>query len=199
MKIDAHQHFWQYNPVRDSWIDDSMKVLRQDFLPKDLEVHLKEAGVAGCVAVQADQSEEETEFLLGLAAENPMIKGVVGWVDLLAENVGERLARFSQNPLFKGVRHIVQAEADPAFMQRADFQRGIRALSEFELTYDILIYPNQLLSAIELAKQFPDQSFVLDHMAKPLIKEQQFEPWKGHIEELAQNQNVYCKLSGAVT
>lgn len=199
MKIDAHQHFWHFDPVRDSWIDDSMKVLRQDFLPENLELHLNDAGMEGCIAVQADQSEGETQFLLNLADKNSIVKGVVGWVDLCADDVKERLAHFSENALFKGVRHIVQAEPDPDFMQRSDFQSGISALSDFDLTYDILVYPNQLPSAIRLVSQFPDQPFVLDHIAKPLIKDHVFEPWKTQIQELARHPNVYCKLSGAIT
>ena len=139
MIIDAHQHLWKYDPVRDNWIEDSMEVLRKDFLPKDLKPILDANGVVGCIAVQADQSEEETEFLLKCAQENPFLKGVVGWVDLMAGNVEERLANYSRNEYFKGVRHIVQAEKDD-FLLNKDFQNGVGKLSQYGLSYDLLIY-----------------------------------------------------------
>ena len=199
MVIDSHQHFWKYDPVTYSWIDDSMKVLQRDFLPSDLGPILQENGVGGCVAVQADQSERETEFLLELANENEFIKGVVGWVDLRAEGVSKRLAHYSQNEKLKGVRHIVQEEPDPEFMLRKDFQNGIRHLAEFGLTYDILVYPNQLAAAVLLSRAFPEQKFVLDHIAKPGISEGLDDQWVNNIKELALNPNVSCKVSGMVT
>jgi L-fuconolactonase len=199
MVIDSHQHFWKYDPVRYSWIDDSMKILRQDFLPSDLGPILKNNGVDGCVAVQADQSERETEFLLELANENEFIKGVVGWVDLRAEGVSKRLAHYSQNEKLKGVRHIVQEEPDPEFMLRKDFQNGVSRLAEFGLTYDILVYPNQLAAAVLLSRAFPEQKFVLDHIAKPRISEGLDNQWVNNIKELALNPNVSCKISGMVT
>ena len=176
-----------------------MKILQEDFLPSNLGPILKNNKVDGCVAVQADQSEKETEFLLRLAGENEFIKGVVGWVDLRADNVYERLAHFSQNEKLKGVRHIVQEEPDPEFMLRKDFQNGIGHLARFGLTYDILVYPNQLASAVLLARAFPDQKFVLDHIAKPQISEGLDNQWVHHIKELALNPNVSCKVSGMVT
>ncbi len=153
----------------------------------------------GCVAVQADQSEAETEFLLRSAHENDFIKGVVGWVDLRADDVNKRLAHFSQDKKLKGVRHIVQEEPDPEFMLRKDFQNGIGQLAQFGLTYDILVYPNQLASAVLLTRAFPDQKFVLDHIAKPKISEGLDSEWVQHIKELALNPNVSCKVSGMVT
>ncbi|MGB5607831.1 amidohydrolase family protein [Eudoraea sp.] len=199
MVIDSHQHFWKYDPVRYGWIDDSMKVLQKDFLPADLGPILKDNEVDGCVAVQADQSEAETEFLLGLAAENKFIKGVVGWVDLRADDVDKRLAHFSQDKKLKGIRHIVQEEPDPEFMLRKDFQNGIGHLAQFGLTYDILVYPNQLAAAVLLARAFPDQKFMLDHIAKPRISEGLDNQWVHHIKELGLNPNVSCKVSGMVT
>ncbi|UCD62215.1 MAG: amidohydrolase family protein [Flavobacteriaceae bacterium] len=199
MVIDSHQHFWKYDPVTYSWIDDSMKVLQKDFLPSELRPILQNNGVDGCVAVQADQSERETEFLLELARENQFIKGVVGWVDLKAEGVRKRLAHYSQNEKLKGVRHIVQEEPDPEFMLRKDFQNGIRHLAEFGLTYDILVYPNQLATAVLLSRAFPGQKFVLDHIAKPRISEGLDQDWVNNIKELASNPNVSCKVSGMVT
>ncbi len=197
-KIDAHQHFWQFDPARDAWIDDTMQVIRRDFLPKDLRPILASNSIDGCIAVQADQSETETAFLLNLAADNNCIKGVVGWVDLLAENLTERLASFSKNPLFKGVRHIAQGEADD-FLMREDVQQGIGQLEQFGLTYDILVYAHQLPEAIGLVHQFPHQAFVLDHIAKPKISEGLSADWKANIKNLAAFPNVDCKLSGMVT
>jgi L-fuconolactonase len=199
MVIDSHQHFWEYDPVRYAWIDDSMQVLQKDFLPSDLGPILKDNKVDGCVAVQADQSEAETEFLLRMVGENDFIKGVVGWVDLRADNIADRLAYFSQDKKLKGVRHIVQEEPDPEFMLRKDFQNGIGHLARFGLTYDILVYPNQLAAAVLLARAFPDQKFVLDHIAKPRISEGLDNQWVHHIKELALNPNVSCKVSGMVT
>lgn len=198
IKIDAHQHFWVFDPVRDAWIDDTMKVIQRDFLPQDLAPLLGENNIEGCIAVQADQSEKETEFLLDLAANHSIIKGVVGWVDLVAENVADRLAHFANNPLFKGVRHIAQGEADD-FLLRPDVQNGIGQLSKFGLTYDILVFQHQLPAAIELVKQFPNQPFVLDHIAKPQISKGIDANWKANILKLATFPNVSCKLSGMVT
>lgn len=198
IKIDAHQHFWVFDPVRDAWIDDTMKVIQRDFLPQDLAPLLGENNIEGCIAVQADQSEKETEFLLDLAANHSIIKGVVGWVDLVAENVADRLAHFANNLLFKGVRHIAQGEADD-FLLRPDVQNGIGQLSKFGLTYDILVFQHQLPAAIELVKQFPNQPFVLDHIAKPQISKGIDVNWKANILKLATFPNVSCKLSGMVT
>jgi L-fuconolactonase len=198
MKIDAHQHFWKYDPARDGWIDENMKVIRRDFLPKDLVPVLEKNDVDGCIAVQADQSEYETEFLLGLAKNNSFIKGVVGWVDLRADNIEERLTHYSSNNLLKGVRHIVQAEYDD-FILEEKFQHGISLLKQFGLTYDILVLPQQLPATIQLVNKFPSQKFIVDHMAKPTIKNGKMVAWKKNMEELAKAQNVFCKASGLVT
>ncbi|WP_163394105.1 amidohydrolase family protein [Flavobacterium limi] len=197
-RIDSHQHFWIFDPVRDSWIDDSMKKIQKDFLPEDLLPLLTENNFAGCVAVQASQSEEETEFLLDLASKNDFIKGVVGWVDLRAENISERLSHFSQFEKLKGFRHVVQGEPDD-FMFGTAFRNGIAALKEFNFTYDILIFHRQLPAAIDLVKSFPDQDFVIDHIAKPDIKSGEIESWKKNIEEISKLENVKCKISGMVT
>ena len=199
MRIDAHQHFWKYNSQRDSWITDDMRVLRADFLPHHLAPLLQQEGFDGCVAVQADQSEEETAFLLQLAEENPFIKGVVGWVDLQSSKVEERLGHFAQAKKLKGLRHIVQAEADEQFMLRPAFMHGISLLQTFNFTYDILIYPAQLPSAEKLVAAFPHQKFIVDHLAKPIIKSGEVETWEKDLRRLAQHQNVYCKISGMVT
>lgn len=198
MVIDAHQHFWKYNPVRDSWIDDSMEVIKKDFLPDGLIPILKRNNIDGCIAVQADQSEEETQFLLNLAKDNPEIKGVVGWVDLVNSNVESRLDYFSKDKKLKGVRHILQAENED-FVLRPDFQNGISKLEKFNLTYDILVFPNQINNTITLVRNFPNQTFILDHIGKPYIKDGKITEWKNAISELATYPNVYCKVSGLVT
>lgn len=175
-----------------------MKAIRRDFLPDDLSPVLQENGVDACVAVQAGQSEAETGFLLQLAEQHDFIKGVVGWVDLLDEKVEERLEHFSGFPKLKGFRHIVQAEPE-GFMQQTDFLRGIGKLAAYDFTYDILIYPNQLDDAIALVQQFPDQPFVLDHLAKPYINRKIQDPWAEKIQVLAAGTRVCCKVSGMVT
>ena len=199
MRIDAHQHFWRYNADEYGWIDDSMAGLRRDFLPEDLKREMEAAGFDGTVAVQTRQALEETRWLLELAASSAHVLGVVGWVDLRSPNVHSQLAEFAGNPKFLGVRHIVQSESDDRFLLQPEFLRGIAALEEFDLTYDILIYPRHLPVAAEFVKRFPRQRFVLDHLAKPLIKSGSLQPWQSGIRELAQNTNVFCKLSGLVT
>lgn len=198
MIIDAHQHFWNYNPVRDSWIDDAMSVIRKDFLPKDLKPIVEANSVDGCVVVQADQSEAETNFLLQCADGNSFIRGVVGWVDLCADNVEERLEHFSKNKLFKGVRHMVQAESE-SFVLRPDFQNGIRKLEQFGLVYDLVVYPKHLENIIRLVQKFPKQQFVLNHIAKPKMSTTLDTVWMTQIKTLAAHQNVSCKISGLVT
>lgn len=199
MKIDSHQHFWKFDPVRDSWVDDNMAVIRRDFLPPDLEPLLQENKISGCVAVQADQSENETNFLLDLAAKYDFIKGVVGWVDLCAKNVEERLEYFSLFKKLKGFRHIIQGEPEQDFILRPDFCSGISGLKKFGFTYDILVFPEHLPYVLKFVTQFPDQLFVIDHMAKPFIRKGEIEEWKKDLKATAAFQNVYCKLSGMVT
>ena len=196
--IDAHQHFWQYHPVQHSWINDDMAVIRKNFSPADLQPVLQQNGVAGCVAVQADQTEAETDFLLQLAQKNDFIKGVVGWVDLRAANLRQKLEHYAQFRPVKGFRHILQGE-EPAFMLQPDFIKGIGLLAKFNFTYDILIYPQHLQAAAALVQQFPDQPFVIDHIAKPFIKDGVIDGWKKDITAIAQYPNVHCKLSGMVT
>lgn len=198
MIIDSHQHFWKYHPVRNAWITDAMKILQRDFLPEDLLPIYENLGINGCVAVQADQSEEETNFLLKLASENDFIKGVVGWVDLKNPKVDERLQHLSENRFLKGIRHILQDET-ANFVLDPQFQNGISKLRKWNLTYDILIYPNQLKNATKLVAKFEDTKFVIDHLAKPYIKNGEIEQWKKDMETMAQHENVHCKLSGFVT
>ena len=198
MKIDAHQHFWQYNPQRDRWINEEMSMLKHDFLPENLLPVLQQHQFDGCVAVQADSSEKETIFLLELAEDNAFIKGVVGWLDLCTENIDVRLHHFSKYKKLKGLRHIVQAEPD-GFMLQKEFQHGISALEKYDFTYDILIFPHQLEEAIELVSKFSKQKFILDHCAKPYIKDNKINIWKKNIEKLARFKNVACKISGLTT
>ena len=199
MRIDAHQHFWRYNPDEYGWIDDSMARLRRDFLPEDLKRETEAAGFDGAIAVQTRQTLEETRWLLELAASSLHVLGVVGWVDLRSPNVRSQLAEFAKNTKLLGVRHIVQSESDDHFLLRTELLHGIAALEEFGLTYDILIYPRHLPVAAEFVKRFPRQRFVLDHVAKPLIKSGSLQPWQSGIRDLAQNTNVFCKLSGLIT
>ncbi len=199
MVIDAHQHFWRFNPVRDAWITEEMAAIRRDFLPDDLTPELDANGVDAAMAVQADQSEAETEFLLGLAEGNRRIAGVVGWVDLRASDVERRLEHFSHFKKLRGVRHVAQAEADDRFLARPDFVHGVGNLKRLGLTYDILIFPRQMPAAIELVQKLPEQKFVVDHLAKPEIAAKKMEPWAGLIREIAAHPKVYCKLSGMVT
>ena len=198
-KIDAHQHFWKYDPVRDSWITYEMPVIRKDFFPEHLQPILQENNFDGCVAVQADQSETETNFLLDLAAKNDFIKGVVGWVDLRSKNIEERLGHYKQFNKLKGFRHILQGEKDRAFMLQPEFTRGIKALQQFNFAYDILIFPDQLQYTKKFAAMFPQQRFVIDHLGKPPVKEKKIGEWKKDIEAIAEYQNVSCKISGLVT
>ena len=196
--IDAHQHFWKFNAERDAWITDDMQAIRRDFLPGDLEGVLAANGVHGCIAVQADQSEAETEFLLDLAGRHSFIKGVVGWVDLRSLRLEATLEALAENAHLVSVRHVAQAEADD-FLTRDDVILGIGSVGRAGLTYDILIYARQLPAALTLTSRLPNQTFVLDHLAKPLIKDGVLEPWATHLRELARRPNVFCKISGLVT
>jgi L-fuconolactonase len=195
-RIDSHQHFWHYDPQQYPWIKPEWPI-RQSFLPHDLKP-LLEASFDACVAVQARQSLEETRWLCELAAQYSFIAGVVGWVDLRSDNLSRDLHELS-HPKLVGVRHVVQDEPDDDFMLRPDFLRGIAQLEEISLAYDILIFPRQLPAAIKLVQKFPEQRFVLDHIAKPQIGDGILEPWRTQIRELARSANVYCKLSGMVT
>jgi L-fuconolactonase len=198
MRIDSHQHFWNYSPAQYPWIKPEWPI-RRSFLPEDLAVELKAFQFDGCVAVQARQSLEESAWLLELAGRSPFIKGVVGWVDLRAPDVARQLGGFAAHPKFVGVRHVVQDEPDPNYMLDGSFQRGISQLREFDLTYDLLIFPKQLPAATELAAAHPHQPFVLDHIAKPPIATGALDPWRSEISKLAALPNVWCKVSGLVT
>ena len=199
MVIDSHQHFWKYEPVKHSWIDDDMSVIRRNFSPSDLAKVYQENGIDGCVAVQADQTLEETDFLIDLASINNFIKGIVGWVDLRAENIENVLEKYSTDKIVKGFRHVVQGEADHNFLLRPNFSRGISLLEKHNFTYDILVFPHQLGSVLEFVKKFPHQKFVIDHIAKPYIKDGYFEGWATMMTAIGKHENVSCKMSGMAT
>ncbi len=199
MIIDSHQHFWHYETEKHSWIDDEMAVIRKDFLPSDLKQVYNENGIDGCVAVQADQTLAETDFLLDLASNNNFIKGVVGWVDLRANNIENVLEKYSDSQKLKGFRHVVQGEPDHNFLLRPDFLNGIKALEKHGFTYDILVFPHQLGAVLEFVKRFPNQKFVIDHIAKPYIKDGFYDGWAVLMAEIAKQENVYCKVSGMIT
>jgi len=199
MIIDTHQHFWKYDKNKHSWIDESMIKLRQDFLPEDLEKVFQENSINGCIAVQADQSEAENNFLLKLSDENNFIKGVIGWVDFRKKDIKNKLQFYSDYKILKGFRHVVQDEPDPNFLLRPDFIKGIELLDNHGFCYEILVFPHQLGSVLEFVKKFPNQKFVIDHIGKPYIKDGFFDGWACLIGEIAKNENVYCKISGMIT
>ena len=198
-KIDTHQHFWKYSEEEYRWIGSGMDILKRDYLPQDLKPLIDAQGVTHTIAVQARQTLEETEWLLDLADSNPFIAGIVGWVDLCDSKINEQLERFSQRKKLRGVRHVLHDEPDDCYILGDHFQRGIEHLKRRGLTYDLLIRPPQIEGAIQTCQRFPEQLFIVDHIAKPPIKERKMEPWRTLIQRLAACPNVYCKVSGMVT
>ncbi|RZK75988.1 MAG: amidohydrolase [Pedobacter sp.] len=199
LKIDSHQHFWKFNTEKDSWITEEMSVLRQDFLPGNLSPLLSQSGIEGCVAVQADQSNAENEFLLKLADQHSFIKGVVGWADLQSPSVQDQLSDLKRHSKLKGFRHILQGESERDFMLKPAFINGIKSLKTFDYSYDMLIHADQLHYLPDFISLCPDQRFVLDHIAKPDIKNKDIKAWAADLKQLAQFENLSCKLSGMVT
>jgi L-fuconolactonase len=199
MKIDSHQHFWHYNKDDFGWINDQMSVIRRDFLPADLKIEMAKSGFDGSIAVQARQKLEETSWLLDLAAHFSIIRGVVGWVDLCSPELPQQLELITASEKLVGVRHVIHDEPDEDFMLRPDFLKGIEQLQKYDLAYDILIFPRHLPNTLQFVKTFPDQVFILDHIAKPDIKSRIFGSWKENIIKLGKHPNVFCKLSGMVT
>ena len=199
MIIDSHQHFWKYNPSRHNWINDNMSVIRKDFMPSDLKTIYIENNIDGCIAIQVDQTINETNFLLDLAKENTFIKGVVGWIDLRAPNINEVLNHYSNFEQIKGFRHIVQGENDNKFLLRSEFLRGISYLEKYNYVYDILIFPNQLEMTLEFVKKFPNNKFVINHIAKPYIKDNLYGEWVKLMSKISNYENVFCKMSGMIT
>jgi L-fuconolactonase len=198
VKLDSHQHFWIYDAPQYPWIPKGSP-LHRSWLPEDLALIQQPLGFEGSIAVQARQSLEESRWLLALADAHRSIRGVVGWVDLRDPRVDQQLAELSKHPRFVGVRHVVQDEPDPAFMLSQEFQHGISQLAQFDLAYDLLIYPHQLEAALQLVERFPEQRFVLDHIAKPLIRQRTISPWRENIRALAEFPHVCCKVSGMIT
>ena len=196
--IDSHQHFWNYDATRHDWINEEMRAIRKDFLPEQLSPILKENNVDGCVSVQVDQTTEETDFLLALAKEHSFIQGVVGWVDLRASNLEDTLENYRDAKALKGFRHIIQGQA-AGFMLQPNLIQGLKKLATRNYTYDLLIYAHQLKEANELIKQVTELPIVIDHVAKPNIKDSEMEDWKKEITALAKYPNVYCKISGMAT
>jgi L-fuconolactonase len=199
MKIDTHQHFWKYNDRDYVWMTAGMDKLRKDHLPADLLPLIGGADISATVAVQARQSLEESSWLLQLADEHTFIRAVVGWVDLCSERVVEQLEQLAQHPKFRGVRHVVHDEPHDNFMLRESFLNGLSQLRQFGLTYDLLLFPRHLPVACDVVKRFPEQVFVLDHIAKPPVRTGEIEPWARDLRQLARFTNVFCKLSGLVT
>jgi len=198
-RIDAHQHFWNYNPREYDWIDDSMAAIRRDFLPEHLKAEIGAAGIDGVISVQACQTLQETRWLLLLASRHDFIQGVVGWAPLIAPEISDIVGLLAEHHQLKAMRHVLQAEPDDQYMLRDDFNRGISALEPFGLVYDILIFERHLPAAIEFVDRHPRQIFVLDHIAKPRIRERLVSPWRENLLKLAERENVYCKLSGMAT
>ena len=198
MRIDAHQHFWKFHPVKDAWIDQSMQKLQRDFMPIDLQSFLESNNFEGCVAIQADESIAENHFLLQLAVENEWIKGVVGWLDFFDSKLESHLDFFSENKKFKGIRHILQAKPS-GFMLQSQFLKGLTTMSKNDFTYDLLVRLEQLPEAIQLVEHFPNQRFVLNHIGKPKISLGLQKNWLNNINALSKHENVSCKISGLVT
>jgi Predicted metal-dependent hydrolase of the TIM-barrel fold len=199
MRIDSHQHFWKFDPVRDNWITDEMAAIKRDFTPLDIQFLLERNGFGGTVAVQASESDEETNYLVRLSKEYPFIKGVVGWIDLQAADIRQQLEAYRATTVIKGFRHVVEAEADPDFLIRPAVLNGLKALADYGYTYDLLIRPRHYAATLDCVQQNPDLQFVLDHIAKPPIKSKAFDEWAAFIDALATFPNVVCKVSGLAT
>jgi len=199
MRIDAHHHLWKFDPVRDSWITDEMAVIQRDFLAEDFKLVLQTNAFDGSVVVQTNQSEADNELLLNYANGNDFIKGVVGWIDFQSRNVKDRLGVYANSKKMKGFRHVLQGEPNRRLMLTSAFMNGISKLAQFKFTYDILIFADQLQYIQEFVSVFPDQKFVIDHIAKPGIKNKEIDQWQEEMKEIAQFENVWCKISGMVT
>jgi L-fuconolactonase len=197
--IDAHHHLWRYQPEEYPWMDDGMEMLRRDYLSAELEEVARAAGVSGTIVVQARQTMQETKWLSNLAARSDLIRGVVGWAPLANPDVGKELERLSVLPKMKGMRHVLHDEPDPFYMLRDDFNRGIGLLKHYGLRYDLLVFESHLPQTVEFVDRHPNQIFIVDHIAKPRIRDRALSPWKEELKELAQRSNVYCKVSGMVT
>lgn len=199
MRIDAHQHFWLYSEDTHSWISEEMSVLRRTFLPNDISYTLKKNKIDGAVLVQASQSIQENIFLKEMSEAYAMVKGIVGWVDFSADDIEEQLAKYAEDPIIKGFRHIIEDEEDPVFLLKDSFLKGMELLKKHSFSYDLLIRPRHFNATLSCVRQNPDLAFVLDHMAKPNIKDKEYDNWAQFISDLSSFENVYCKVSGLVT
>ena len=199
MIVDAHQHFWKFDAARHQWITEDMKLLRRDYLPQDLLPIYKKLNIGGCIAVQADESDNETSFLLELAAKNDFIEGVVGWINPKDNLLEEKLNQYSKQSILKGFRNIIQGRPDDFYLTNPDFHQFLKELKIYNFTYDVLVFEDQLRATIKCTEKFPDQKFILDHCGKPNIKAKNHKDWASQLKILANNPNMYCKLSGLVT
>ena len=199
MRIDAHQHFWKYDPANHGWINDEMAIIRKDFLPNDLQPILAKHNIDGTIAVQADETIDETRFLLELSEKHGFIKGVVGWIDLRSTQVYDQLANYKQFKKLVGFRCIMQGQPDEAYLTNEMFVNNLALLNDFDYTYDLLVYHHQLPSLLECVERLPENRLILDHIGKPDIKRKNFSKWRENIFKLAKHQRIYCKLSGMIT
>ncbi|MFZ9686967.1 MAG: amidohydrolase family protein [Chitinophagaceae bacterium] len=199
MRIDAHQHFWMYHPEKHGWINDEMKLIRRNFTPSDLKPILDKHLIDGSIAVQADETLEETDFLLSLTANNDFIKGVVGWIDLKNPSIEDQLTKYKEYKKLLGFRCIMQGQPDELYLNNEIFINNVASLSIYKYTYDLLIYHHQLPSLLKFTEKLPDNRFILDHIGKPNIKEKNIKAWKENIIQLAKHPGIYCKLSGMIT
>lgn len=199
LKLDTHQHFWKYHPKKQPWISQDMATIQHDFMPEDLQPLLNKSGVSGCIAVQVDENETENDFLLSLAKENELIKGVIGWVDFLADDIYDKVAYYNDMKLMKGFRYMLQGKKQRDLILSNEFIRGVFAMNNYDLVYELLVLPDQLNYVDQFVKHFPEQLFVLNHLAKPLIKTGEIAQWTSAISSLAKHENIYCKVSGMVT
>ena len=198
-RIDAHHHLWRYLPPGPAWMAEGMEGLRRDFLIEDLRAVTAEVGVTGTIVVETERTVEETGWLSQVAASDDLIRGVVGWAPLTSPAVVAELERIASLPKMKAIRHPIHDELENHFLLRDDFNRGVAALKQFDLRYDILIFERHLPQTIQFVDRHPAQVFILDHVAKPLIRDRVFSPWRENMRELARRSNVYCKVSGMVT
>lgn len=199
MKVDAHQHFWKYNPLKHQWITEEMGVLRKDFGPAELVPLLQQAGIDGSIAVQADETEDETSFLLDLSSQHDFIKSVVGWTDLKRPDAEETIIQHAHSPKLAGFRSIMQGAEDQAYLSHSLFTKNVRLLSQYDLSYDLLVYHKQLDALIRFVDKLPDNRLILDHLGKPDIKNSQIKAWKKNMKTLSEHPKLYCKFSGMIT
>ena len=199
--IDSHQHFWQLSqPFNYSWLENPALVrINRDFLPEDLQPHLKAAGIAQSIFVQTQHDVAENRWVLGLAEKHDFIAGIVGWVDLASPECEQQLMEFKDNPKFLGIRHVTQDEPDDDFIVRPEIVRGLKVLEKHGVPFDLLFYVKHLKHAATLGQLLPDLPMVIDHLAKPRIKAQVLDDWLPQLKAAAKCPNIFCKLSGMIT